>query len=153
LKALKANIGKSFGPSKEFLVTQEIIDQFASATQDLDPLHIDPKWAAENGPFPSTISFGFLTMSFITAMAHDVLQYEREERDGSSGFPLNYGFNKMRLIAPVPVNSKIFGIFTIKDVVERKPGQILQTYEVVVHIKGVEKPALVGEWLALWVNS
>lgn len=153
MQALKANIGKSFGPSKEFLVTQEIIDQFASATQDLDPLHIDPKWAAESGPFPTTISFGFLTMSFITAMAHDVLQYEREERDGSSGFPLNYGFNKMRLISPVPVNSKISGTFTIKDVVERKPGQILQTYDFVVHINGEEKPALVGEWLALWVES
>jgi len=153
LQELKSQIGKVFGPSKEFLVTQEVIDQFASATQDLDPLHINPKWAAESGPFPTTISFGFLTMSYLTAMAHDVLGYEREERDGSNGYPLNYGFNKLRFVAPVPVNSEITGTFTIKDMVERKPGQYLTVYEVVINIKGQETPALVGEWLALWVDS
>lgn len=130
-----------------------MIDQFAKTTLDPDPMHIDPQWCEKYGPFPTTIAFGFLTMSLITTLVHDLLKYDRESRIGTGGFPLNYGFNKLRLIAPVPVNSNLSITMKLLAAEERKPGQILQTSEITIHIEGQETPAVVGEWLAVWVNE
>lgn len=149
----KLEIGKTLGPSRSILITQEMINQFAETTQDLDPMHIDPEWSREHGPYPTTISFGFLTMSFLTALAHDLLRYDREGRAGGGGYPLNFGFNKIRFISPVPVNSKISATLTLLSVEERKPGQSMRTYRVTMNIEGQDRPALVGEWLAVWVSE
>lgn len=146
-------IGKTLGPSKAIQITQEMINQFAHATHDLDPMHIDPEWSKEHGPYSSTISFGFLTMSLMTAFTHDLLDYEREERGSGGGFPLNYGFNKLRFISPVPVDSFVSATLTLTGREERKPNQFLLTYDVTINIEGEETPALVGEWLAMWVEQ
>ena len=62
---------------------------------------------------------------------------------------VNYGFEKVRFLAPVPSGSKIRGRFNLKDAVEKKPGQFLLTYEVTVDIEGQDKPALIADWLAM----
>ena len=151
--SIKKNIGRTLGPSKSVVITQKMIDQFSEATHDPDPMHIDPEWCEKYGPYPTTISFGFLTMSLLTSLVHDLLTYDRESRTDTGGFPLNYGFNKLRLIAPVPVNSKISATVKVLDVVERKPGQFLQTYGVELKMDGVDTPVLAGEWLALWASD
>ena len=150
-EGLKAKIGQTYGPSRSVIITQEMIDNFSKATLDPDPMHIDPIWSREKGPFDTTVSFGFLTMSLLTTLLHDLLPYEREGRIDATSYPLNYGFNKMRLITPVPVNSKVFATMTVKNVNERKPGQILQILDVTLNIDGYDTPALVGEWLAVLV--
>ena len=147
------HVGQVFGPSRSILITQEMIDQFAKTTQDMDPMHIDPDWSKDHGPYSTTISFGFLTLSFLTPLTHDLLRYDREGREGGGRFPLNYGFNKLRFIAPVPVCSKVYLMLTLLSVEARKPGQSLRTYEVVMKIEGQETPVLAGEWLAIWVDK
>ena len=149
----KEKVGNTLGPSTSIQITQQMIDQFSETTFDPDPMHIDPAWCKKNSPYPSTISFGFLTMSLLTAMAHDLIKYDRENRIGTGGFPMNYGFNKLRLVAPVLVNSKVYATMTLLDVTERKPGQILQEIGVTTHIEGQEAPALVGNWMGLWITE
>ena len=149
----RKKIGNIIGPSKSVQITQKMIDQFAEATLDMDPMHIDPKWCKEQGPYPTTISFGFLTMSLMTSLAHNLLKYDRDGRIATGGFPLNYGFNKMRLISPVPVDSKISMTLKLIDVTQRKSGQLMLTMEVIISIDGQETPALVGEWLSIWVSE
>jgi acyl dehydratase len=116
-------------------------------------MHIDPEWSKEHSPYPSTIAFGFLTMPLLTTFAHDLLNYDREGRIGGKGFPLNYGFNKLRLLSPVPVNSNVSAKLKLLNCEERKSGQSLLTYEVIINIDGHSKPAMIGEWLALWVDN
>ncbi len=139
--------------SKWILVDQAMINRFAEASLDPDPMHIDPEWCAQNSPFGGTIAFGFLTMSLLSHMMQDIVQYEREDRKGGHGIPINYGFNKVRMIAPVPVNSRIRLFIRSTSTEVKGPGQTVQTTELEVQVEGQEKPALVAEWLTLWAEA
>jgi acyl dehydratase len=149
----KACVGQKVGVSHWVLVDQQMIDRFAAVTLDPDPMHIDPAWCAQHSPFLSTVAFGFLTISMLTHLYHDVLQYDRYGHAQTGGYPLNYGFDRLRLIAPVPVNSRIRGHFTLLDVRERAPGETVHKTRVEIEIEGREKPALIAEWLGLWVTE
>jgi acyl dehydratase len=149
----RACIGQQVGTSHWVLVDQDMINRFAQVTLDPDPMHIDPEWSARHSPFGKTIAFGFLTTSLLTHLYHDVLQYDRHGHAQTGGYPLNYGFDRLRLIAPVPVGSRIRGHFTLIDVRERGPGEVVHKTSVVIEIEGQQKPALVGEWLGLWVTE
>ena len=149
--AMRDNIGEEIGASKWIRIDQEMISDFGRVTLDPDPMHVDPAWAKENSPFGGTILFGFQTMSFLTCLFHDVLSQgvgERYER----GVGLNYGFDRMRLMTPIPAGAEIRGVFTLRDVKRRDATSAVQTYEVKVEIRGEDRPALVGEWLVLWAS-
>ena len=88
----------------------------------------------------------------LTALYHDVMKYDRIKVP-TIGYGLNYGFNRLRLIAPVPVGSKIRGRFSLNSIDERLDKKFLLTLDVVVEIKGQEQPALVAEWLVMWVEK
>jgi acyl dehydratase len=149
---LSRKIGEKLGTSSWVTITQQMISDFGRLTNDPDPMHMDPDWCRENSPFGKPISFGFLTMSLLTGMHHEVLSYAREERTTES-FGLNYGFNRLRLVEPVPVDSRIRGHFWVQDVTQRREGEYLMTVRVEVEIEGIERPALVGEWLAVIVEQ
>lgn len=149
---LARKIGEKLGTSSWQTITQEQITGFGRLTGDPDPMHMDPEWCRENSPFGKPISFGFLTMSLLTGMYHEVQSYAREDRTNES-FGLNYGFNRMRLVEPVPVDSRVRGHFWVQDVVQRRVGEFQMTVRVEVEIEGVERPALVGEWLAVIVEQ
>lgn len=149
IDGLRSRIGEELGQSSWMLIDQERIDQFGSATSDPDPMHVDPDWAKENSPFGTTISFGFLTMSVLTALYHDVMSYDRQ--GNGEGHGLNYGFERLRLVAPVPVGSRIRGRFALKSIEDRYNGHALLRIDCSVEIEGQDKPALVGEWLVMWV--
>ena len=126
-----------------FLVDQDKIQRFADLTQDWIFLHTDPERAREAG-FEGTIAHGFLTIALIATLVPTALP----RLEGVTvGF--NYGFNRLRLIAPVPSGKRIRGRFRLKDSVERSPGEWLLTYDVTVEVEGQDKPALVAEWLIL----
>ena len=126
-----------------FLVDQDRIQRFADLTQDWIFLHTDPERAREAG-FEGTIAHGFLTIALIATLVPTALP----RLEGVTvGF--NYGFNRLRLIAPVPSGKRIRGRFRLKDSVERSPGEWLLTYDVTVEVEGQAKPALVAEWLIL----
>ena len=131
-------------------VTQQMIDEFAHCTLDPDPMHVDPKWAAA-GPFGTTISFGFLTIALLSKLLHDALDIPHARDLSASGYYLNYGFERLRLIAPVKVGSRIRGQFRVIECKEDGKQRMLSTFHCVVEIEGVEKPALVADWLSLWI--
>ncbi len=135
------------------LIDQAMIDRFADVTLDPDPMHINPEWCAQNSPFGGTIAFGFLTMSLLTHMMQDIFHYEREDRQESDGIPINYGFNKVRMIAPVLVNSRIRMLIRSTSTEVKAPGQTVQTIELEIQVEGRNRPALVAEWLTMWAEA
>ncbi len=142
--------GRELGSSPWITVTQEMISTFGEVTHDLDPMHVDPEWAAK-GPFNGTIAFGFLTISLLTHMLHGVLGTDPRRHDPTQGYYLNYGFDRVRLVSPVPAGARIRGTFRAGERrVDAKERSIL-TWQVTVEIEGSDRPALVAEWLSMWV--
>lgn len=143
--------GELLGTSGWVTITQEMIDNFGAATLDDDPMHRDVAWAAEQGPFGKTVAYGFMTMALLTHLLHDALGEGPARDPGRAGYFLNYGFDRMRLIAPVPVGSRVCGTFRMADRERDKEGRIRLSVSVEVTIEGETRPALVGTWLSLWV--
>jgi acyl dehydratase len=143
-------LGKTF-TSGWHLIDQRRISVFGGNTDDLDPHHIDPAFAAKHSAHGKTIAFGFLTLSMLTAMLYEVNHYPLDA-DASTGWPVNFGFRELRFVAPVMVDSRIRGHFTVKEVRQRKPGQKLFALDVVVEIEGEARPALTALWECVWVT-
>ncbi|MFN3523790.1 MAG: MaoC family dehydratase [Phenylobacterium sp.] len=139
------------GVSEWVLVDQDMVDAFGAATRDPDPMHVDPAWAAANGPFGGTIAFGFLTVSLLTHLLHSALRTQPNHEAAGQGYYLNYGFDRLRFVAPVPTGSRIRGRFTKLRQVQDEKGRWLTSFGCVVEIEGAERPALVADWLSLWV--
>ncbi len=136
-------IGEELLVSDWISISQEEINAFGAVTRDPDPMHVDPDYARK-GPFGHTILFGFQTLAMLSHMCEPL----RFDHDGAQGgYDLNYGFNKIRFIAPVPVNARIRNHMVLKKVEERADGSLLITSENTIEIEGEEKPALVAEWL------
>ena len=115
MSELRDLIGKELEPSDWLEVTQERIDAFADATDDHQWIHVDPARAAD-GPFGTTIAHGFLTLSLCAPLLSKALAGLT-----TSGMSINYGTNKVRFPAPVPVGSRIRARVTVASV-EDVPG-------------------------------
>jgi acyl dehydratase len=129
--------GAEFGPSAWIEIPQETIDAFAAATGDRQWIHVEPERAAQ-GPFGSTIAHGYLTLSLLPAMSYEVLPHQ----DGGMG--VNYGLNRVRFPAPVPVGSRVRGSFRVDSVEEAEWGHQAQL-TATVEREGGEKPVCVAE--------
>lgn len=121
-------------------IDQARIDAFADITGDQNPLHVDPVWAAEHSPYKTTIAHGFLTLSLLSHLAEGLL----ERRPGMVS--VNYGLDRMRLMGPVPVGSRVRGSFTIAAVEPRANGTVLRV-KVEIERDGAERPVLSADWL------
>lgn len=139
--ALAARVGTELGVSDWITITQPMIDAFADLTGDHFFLHVDAPRAAAL-PFKGTIAHGFLTLSLVATMSYQVCP-------GIAGarYPLNYGFNRLRFVEPVPVGSRVRGRFVLRRAEEIGAGQRQTVYDVTVEIEGASRPALVAEWL------
>lgn len=144
LSALTAKIGQVIGRSEWHEIDQSRIDRFADLTDDRQFIHVDPARAAAETPFGGAIAHGFLVLSLLSAMAARVLPTLEGAVAG-----INYGFDRVRFLAPVLAGSRVRGIFTIGDVVRRNPGEVLIRLAVTVEIENQAKPALMADWLAL----
>lgn len=129
--------GDVYGPSSWVELPQERIDAFAEATGDHQWIHTDPE-RAKDGPFGSTIAHGYLTLSLLP-----VASYEVVPRQGGS-MSINYGLNKVRFPAPVPVGSRLRATFEVLDVDEQEWGG-QATMRATVEREGGEKPVCVAE--------
>jgi acyl dehydratase len=138
---LGERVGTDLGASPWIAITQPMVDAFADVTDDHYFLHVDPVRAAVP-PLTGTIAHGFLTLSLLAPMAYHVCPFVEGAR-----YPLNYGFNRVRLVASVPVGSRIRGRFVLRraEIISAQQRQL--TYEVTVEIEGADRPALVAEWL------
>ena len=142
---LSEYIDKPLDPSEWVLIDQDRIDSFADATLDHQYIHVDEEKAAQT-PFGGTIAHGYLTMSLISHFLPDC-----SVMPDKTVMAINYGSDKMRFLQPVPVDSEVRGRATLKEVTEKAPGQLLTKNEIVIEIKGEEKPALVAEILSLFI--
>lgn len=140
-------IGFEAEPTEWFTVTQETINKFADCTLDHQFIHVDPVKAKETA-FGSTIAHGFLSLSMLSHFAE---QYSVLINGFYMG--VNYGFDKVRFLAPVKVNKRIRAVAKILDITSNKPGQYLFKTQVTIEIEGEDKPACVAEWLSMQMVS
>lgn len=145
IDTFKERIGQT-NTSDWFTIDQSRVNAFADVTQDHQFIHVDPERAKAETPFGGPIAHGFLTLSMLSHFAEQALPAFPDKAIG-----INYGFDKVRFLSPVPVGAKLRGRFTLADVAERKPGQFQLTQDVEVEIDGVDTPALAAQWLSLVV--
>ena len=138
-------VGERLGVSDWFLIDQERVNRFADVTLDHQFVHVDPA-RAQKTPFGGTIAHGFLTLSLLVPLCIAFIpQPERRT------LLVNYGFDKIRFVAPVLVGKRVRAHGTLTEVSERKPGNLVMKIDVTVEIENEDKPALFAEWLSLHV--
>ncbi|GAB5460435.1 MaoC family dehydratase [Hoeflea alexandrii] len=140
LSEVEGLVGSELGLSDWMEVPQSRIDKFADATDDHQFIHVDPERAAET-PFGGTIAHGFLTLSLLSAMNYNCVPRIREQTMG-----INYGFDKIRFMAPVPAGARVRGRFVLESARFRGAGMLMTTYVVTIEIENSKKPALVANW-------
>ena len=143
LSDLAGRIGEELGASSWYLLDQARVDAFAKISDDEQFIHMDPERARAETPFDGTIAHGFLTMSLLSAMAYEVMPF----MTGDEGMSINYGFNKLRFISPVPVGSRVRGRFTLLSFDQSKSDYSDIILTATVEIEGQSKPAIVAEWI------
>lgn len=144
LDQIEAAIGTHIGYSEWMEITQERVDAFADATGDHQWIHVDPARAAD-GPYGTTIAHGYLTLSLLPVLGAEVLDIQ--------GFSMmiNYGLEKVRFPAAVPVGSRIRAGIELTSL-QRKSSGVQLNSVVTVEIEGGDRPALVAETVRLMVE-
>jgi acyl dehydratase len=136
--------GSQLGPTDWLEVTQDRVNLFADATDDRQWIHVDPERAAK-GPYGGTIAHGLLTLSLVPHFMHQLYAVE------NITMAINYGYNKVRFITPVPVGAKIRARAEISSIA-RLDGAIQATMTATVEIEGADKPAAVVESIARFIG-
>ncbi len=143
VEQLREAVGEQIGTTDWLEVTQERVDAFADATDDHQWIHVDAERAAE-GPFGGTIAHGFLTLSLLPFFSTRLFSLD------TAGPRLNYGLNKVRFPAPVPVGGRVRATVTFVEVADVPLGQQL-VLRFVIELEGSDKPACVAEQVVLVV--
>jgi len=144
LEQMRERVGADFGTSDWMTIDQPMIDAFARLTFDEYFIHLDPERAARETPHGGTIAHGFLTLSLLSQMAYQVCPRVEGTKSG-----VNYGFNRLRFVAPVRSGSRVRGHFRLKDF-DLQPGtRWTATWDVSIEIEGSDKPAIIAEWLTI----
>lgn len=141
---MRAAVGTRLGTSDWLDITQTRINAFAELTEDRQPIHLDAKAGVDAG-FEGTVAHGFLTLSMLSIMSYQVLPTMAGENAS-----INYGFDRVRFVAPVPGGSRIRGHFTLAEAQERGSGWMLR-FGVEVEIENRPKPALIADWHCLYL--
>ena len=141
-KEFKNIIGSSLGTSQWKKVTQSEINNFASATEDFQWIHVKENKAKKESPFKKTIAHGYYSLSLIPKFVDEIWECKNLK------LILNYGAEKIRFISPVICSSYIRANIFVKDAKDYKDG-ILLTSKVTIEIKNNDKPALIAETLSL----
>ena len=141
IDALKDSIGREIAVSDWIVVTQERIAEFAEATSDRQWIHLDRERAEKESPYGTTIAHGFLTLSLLSSLMQDAIQFEQAGRRA-----INYGLNRVRFPSAVRAGSRIRGRFALsafKDLGDAVELVLSATVE----CEGSEKPACIAEWV------
>lgn len=141
-----SSIGQEVGVSPWREVTQEMIDQFADATDDHQFIHTDPVRAAAETPFGGTIAHGFLSLSLLSAMAYQTVPPLEGAEMG-----INYGFDRLRFVSPVRCGARVRTRFKLVSANVRPSGWVQIQHDVTIEIEGEKKPAITAQWLTLAV--
>jgi acyl dehydratase len=139
VEGMKAVVGQELGPSESRPVTQADIDAFAEVSGDHQWIHVDPERAKSESPYGTTIAHGNLTLSLADSFRKGLME--------ASGFPMavNYGWNKVRFPAPVPVDSQIVATSELVSFDELDAGWWQAITKFTITVEGAPKPSFVGE--------
>ncbi len=143
LTEFKSMVGKELPSTEWYTISQEMINDFANATLDKQWIHVDEERAAKESPFKSTVAHGFMSVAMISRMLEGMFSVE------SVKMGLNYGLNKVRFPNPVPVNSNLRMLATIKDIEDIENNGVKVIFTCVIEIQGKKKPACYAEFLAV----
>ena len=141
IEEIQERVGTEIGMSDWILIDQNRIDAFAAITEDHQFIHVDPERAKQT-PFRGTVAHGFLTLSMLSRMSGGVMLHPEIMR-----MDVNYGFEKVRFMAPVKSGKRVRGRFRMLSAEEKRASQWQITYEVTVEIEDEDKPALVADWI------
>jgi acyl dehydratase len=139
MAGLRESVGRHLGFTDWQEMTQERVDKFADATDDHQFIHVDPE-RAKATPFGGTIAHGYLTLSLVAPVIQELL------RVSDSKMGVNYGLDRVRFPAPLPVGAQFRGSCEILEVSEISGGLQVKV-RTTIEIQGSEKPALVAECL------
>ena len=139
-EAIRAFVGQSV-TSDSLPVDQKMIDVFADLTDDHQWLHVDVERAAKESPYGGTIAHGMLTLSLLPTWYGRCLKFPNRRH------ALNYGFDKVRFTGAVKSGASLSAKFTLAKAEDVRPGDLRCTWDVEVHVDGVERPVLVARWL------
>ncbi|KLO32217.1 MaoC family dehydratase [Mycobacterium haemophilum] len=142
---LTAAVGEAVGQSDWVTITQDDVDRFADATGDHQWIHVDPERAAA-GPFGGTIAHGYLTLALLPRLQHQMYTVNGVK------LAINYGLNKVRFPAPVPVGSQVRGQSSLVGVEDLGNGTVQAIVSTTVEIAGSVKPACVAESIVRYVS-
>ncbi len=140
-------VGKKLEPSDWIEIDQERINTFADCTEDHQFIHVDAEKAAAT-PFGGTIAHGFLTLSLLSKMVEG-----KGLMPENTVMGLNYGFDKVRFLAPVRSGKRVRSHFEVLDVQPKSGGRFLVKQGVSVEIEDEDTPALVAEWLSMLITG
>ncbi|CUJ54741.1 Probable enoyl-CoA hydratase 1 [Achromobacter kerstersii] len=144
-QALADQVSQEIGVSEWVTISQAQVDLFAHATDDHQFIHVDPARAARESAFGGPIAHGFLSLSLLTALSQKVLP----GFEGAIG--INYGFDKVRFLTPVPVGARVRGRFVLSEFTPRNAREFTTRYAVTVEIEGAPRPALVADWITMTI--
>ncbi len=144
LEAIKQRIDTELGVSDWLLIDQNRVDAFADCTMDHQWIHVDQA-AAAKGPFGKTIAHGYLTLSLLSYFSENHMTVPQ-----GALIAINYGLNKVRMMSPVVVGSRIRDRILLTGVDEKPNGRIVVTTSHTVEIEGQEKPAVYAEMLTMF---
>jgi acyl dehydratase len=144
---LEAAVGSTVGVSEWFTITQETVNAFADVTGDHQWIHVDPERARRESPFGGPIAHGFLTLSLLPRFTAAVLSFP------TAKLSINYGFDRLRFVSPVPVGSEIRATFAIEEVRRKENNSAEIVWRVEVEAKGAARPAVAALWLSRVVFS
>lgn len=140
-------LGSKLGPTPWVSLDQDRINGFADITEDHQFIHIDEELAAQS-PFGGTIAHGFLSLSMLSKLfENDTILPE------GVVMGINYGFDKVRFLAPVRAGKRIRGHGEVIKVERKDDNHFLTTVKISVEIDGEETPALIAEWLLMTVTA
>jgi acyl dehydratase len=137
-------IGREIALSPWMTVEQERIDLFAQVTEDPDPMHIDPEWAASNGPYGGTVLAGMHLLALLPRLTRGA----GLSIDGVR-LAMNYGFNRVRFVAPLPVRAEFRNRMDLLAVERRKDGKAIIVSRNTMQRRDGERPVFVAEWVNL----
>jgi len=140
IEEVKASIGREAGVSEWLVVTQDLIQEFANLSGDRQWIHVDPERARRESPLGTTIAHGFLTLSLLPGLIAQCVSFP------TARMSLNYGFERIRFVAPVPAGAQVRGVFSIEEVRPIEGGAQL-TWRAEVELRDGAKPALSALWL------
>ncbi len=146
-RTLKNYVGHDFGASDPIKIDQVRINTFADVTGDHQWIHVDVERAKKHSPFGGPVAHGFLTLSLMAAAVASAGVVPADAQG-----VINYGLDKIRFITPVPVGVTITATFKLAGVEDKGDKRQLIRVETAVNVEGSDKPAIVGEVLAMVVG-